>query len=414
MNKQRRILIIDDEKDILYILEELLETHGFAVQTAINGEQGVELFKSSNFDLVITDIHMPGMDGLEVIKLINELDPYVEIIVLTGYASVNIAIKALKAGRAFDLFNKPIGNYDTLFNTIGQAIEKRNLKIRNELLFNEVKRHRDNLEQLVFKRTSELEKEIAERKKAETELIKAKETAESANMAKSQFIARISHELRTPMNAIIGMAQLTMETSLDSNQSEYLNNIWKSANHLLSIINEILDFSQLIKNKYDIELIEFKLDNVLNNILAPYIKKAQEKQIPIMLTIDKSIPQTLIGDKIKFKRIIAKLLDNAVKFTEKGKILVKANLLKIDSDDKAELIISIVDTGIGIEEEKLSEIFEPFTQADGSLSRAYEGTGIGLSLCRQMAEILGGRLWVDSLKGHGSSFMFTAKFDYMH
>ncbi|QTA81834.1 Two component system response regulator/histidine kinase [Desulfonema limicola] len=413
MDNQAKILIIDDEKDILVIFKEMLELQGFHVQTANNGKHGIEVFKSHEFDLVITDIRMPEMDGLEVIKCLKELDRYLEIIVLTGYASVDIAIEALKAGRAFDFFSKPVDNYDVFFNTIRQAIEKRKLKIGNNLLLKEVIKHRDHLEEMVSLRTAELEQEISERKKAELELRKAKEKAETANLAKSQFIARISHELRTPMNAIIGLAHLTLETCLDDNQNEYVSSIQAAARKLLFIINEILDFSELENHKTIIENQDFKLSHVLDNILEPYKIQAKEKGIDMNLTIDKSIPEILIGDKIKLQRILTNLTDNALKFTSKGKIIIKAELIKKNSENKVELIFSIIDTGIGIKEEKICEIFEPFTQADGSLSRSYGGTGLGLCICRQMTEMIGGRLWVDSLEGHGSNFMFTAKFGYL-
>jgi len=413
MGKQDNILVIDDEKDLLFMFKEMLELEGFRVQVAENGKQGIEIFKSQEFALVITDIRMPEMDGLEVIKCLKKIDQYIEIIVLTGYASVDIAIEALKESRAFGFFNKPIDNFDLFFNTIRQAIEKRKLRVKNNLLFQEVIQHRDHLEELVSQRTSELEKEISERKKTEIQLKKAKENAEAANLAKSQFIARISHELRTPMNAIIGMSHLTLETKLDSNQHEFVSSIQTSARHLLSIINEILDFSEIKENKVGIKILDFNLKNIMENVLEDYKIKAEEKNISINLTVDKSIPPNLIGDEIKLKRILTNLTDNAVKFTKKGKIHIKAELIKKNCEDKVELIFSIIDTGIGIEEEKICEIFEPFTQADGSLSRRYGGTGLGLSICKQMAEMIGGRLWVDSLPGHGSSFMFTARFGYM-
>ena len=413
MNNQNNILIIDDEKEILFIFKELLELNGFKVQVANNGKQGIEIFRSQEFDLVITDIRMPEMDGLEVIKHLKKIDQYIEIIVLTGYATVDVAIKTLKEGRAFNFFNKPVENYDSFLNTIHQAIEKRKLRIRNNLLFTEITQHRDHLEELVSHRTSELEKEISERKKIESELRKAKENAEAANLAKSQFIARISHELRTPMNAIIGLSHLTLETALDDNQKDYVSSIQLAAKKLLSIINEILDFSEIENNKLGIEIQNFNLSDVLDDVLEFYKIEAEKKNISIYLTIDKSIPSTLIGDKVKLQKILTNLTDNAVKFTKKGKIHIKVRMIKKNCEDKVELIFSIIDTGIGIEEDKICEIFEPFTQADGSLSRAYGGTGLGLCICKQMASMIGGRLWVDSLQGHGSSFMFTAKFRYL-
>ncbi|MGH9343940.1 MAG: ATP-binding protein, partial [Terriglobia bacterium] len=247
------------------------------------------------------------------------------------------------------------------------------------------------------------------RHQVEADLREAKEAAEAASRAKSEFLANVSPELRTPMNGILGLTELALDTDLTPDQREYLGIVKTSADGLLTIINDILDFSKIEAGKFGLEPVEFNFRDSLSETLKPLDLQAHAKGLSLACEVHPGVPEMVVGDPSCLRQILINLVGNAIKFTELGQVTVKVKVEGKDQDDRL-LHFVVEDTGIGIPPDKQKIIFEAFSQADGSATRKYGGTGLGLTISSRLVGMMQGRIWVESDMGRGSRFHFTACF----
>ncbi|MEN9522975.1 MAG: hypothetical protein RL065_1352 [Bacteroidota bacterium] len=374
--KNYNILYVDDEQHNLNSFKAAFRRH-YNVFTALGAKEGIEVLNNNPIHLIITDQRMPEMTGVEFLEKAIGLYPETIRMILTGFSDVEDIIRAINTGRIYRYITKPWQEQE-LKMTIDLALDSLDLRIRN----------------------TELQQEAV-----------SNELAIQSAKFKDQFLANMSHEIRTPMNAIVGMTRLMLKRDQDNDNLKYLNAIQQASNNLLVIVNDILDVSKIEAGKMEIEQIPFSLHQVLDGVQNTLQFKAEEKNLPLLFVVDSNVPDSIIGDPTRLTQVLINLIGNAIKFTEKGNVTLKVYTFNSTNENSSHehifIQFDVMDTGIGIAEDKLDKVFESFSQAGSDTSRKFGGTGLGLTISKQLSEMMGGNIGVKSTLGEGTTFWFT-------
>ncbi len=378
------VILIDDDRAAYLLMKALLNKVSsvtYDVHWVQDWAQGLQEMDPSRFDVCLLDYYLGDTDGLAVLAEAARVAPRVPVILLTGTHDRDIDLAAMRGGAA-DFLVKGETSPAQFERTIRYVVERRRI-------------------------LNQLEDALAERERAEQALRLERDRAEAAVRAKSAFLANMSHEIRTPLNGVLGMTELALGTDLTEEQREYLELVKSSADALLRLIDDILDLSKIEAGRLELERIEFPIRECVSHATRTLEIRARDKGLTLSCRIADDVPAQLVGDPHRLRQILLNLIGNAVKFTDRGSVTVTAECRRAGAD--VDLILKIQDTGIGISRSQQAAIFDAFSQGDSSTTRRFGGTGLGLTICSRLVSMMGGRIWVESEEGKGSTFLVETR-----
>jgi len=386
-SRELRVLIADDDEDDYLITRDLLLQIGrskFHMDWAPSYRTALEAIHSNQHDIYLFDYRLGEGDGLELLREALARGCKAPIILLTGTDDWETDVEAMKAGAA-DFLVKGHLDVRLLERSIRYAIERKRAQEELVEYANEIERKNRDLAQAV-------------------------RVAQEATKLKSQFLANVSHEIRTPMNGVLGMTELLLlDASLNDEQRDYAETAHRSAEALLDIIDSILDLSKIEAGKLQLETVDFSPAEVVFEVLKLISGRARSKGLEVTCRIAPGAEGQFRGDPVRLRQVLLNLVSNAIKFTERGQVSVRVSAAE-SSYSAIQMLFEVEDTGIGLTPEARARLFEPFVQADGSITRKYGGTGLGLAICKQLVGMMDGKVDVDSEAGVGSRFWFTVRF----
>ena len=381
------IMVVDDTPVNLGLITTILTQHNYYVLSLPNGPRALSVAQNQALDLILLDINMPDMDGYEVCQKLksNDKTQKIPIIFISALEESLDKVKAFSCG-GVDYVTKPF------------QVDELLARVRAHLKIHQMQ-----------KQLEENNQKLIEAQAEKIKLAHDAGMASSANQTKSQFISTMSHELRTPMNGIMGLIDAMLDFDPRQEQKVFLDEMKVSANRLLTIVNDVLEFSNMTAHHTDDDIINFQIQDIFNHLQLAFADDIAQKDLQLLI-VTPTLPE-LRGDLARLQRILGYLVNNAIKFCNDGSITLEAEILQ-QTDDHTRLRLWVIDTGIGIREAQLAQIFQPFYQVDASITRHHGGTGVGLSIAQQLAEAIEGKIEVQSELGKGSRFSCSAQFDH--